>query len=526
MGDTPTPHTTLSPSSSSPPTSLSGSDSDDDEDTGKGPIDVDSILGVINKLYANRKSILALKKGSSLLPLPLPSPSPPPPFPLPVILPSPLLPPPPPPTHHPSSLNEMDQLAESILQKEKEDIAYFKEEHRKVYDSINRIGNTDISLHDRIIGKKGMPIYIKAIAITKLKNAGPENGSLEYTSAARWIENLLKIPFGQYKENSINIENPDLMQYCKDKFSAFDAEIYGMADVKEEIIAYLVDFITSPRNRKPVLGLYGGPGVGKTKILKMFSSILGLPLETLKFGGKKNPEQFEGQDPVYVSSSYGDITAILIKTQCMNPIIILEEIDKISQHHANEIYGVLAHLLDPEQNDEFKDKYFPEISMDISRAVFGVTYNDRSLVSPIVLDRIKEITIHDKTLDEKVEIVKMYLLPHLLSKYGLKKQDIYFDSDDTIRYIINNKTETQGGLRKLSDNIYEIVRKINTLLKLYSDGKVQENILNLSFYVKEIVERGPSASTGSGIVITKHIVEILLKGRGSISWENFHSMYS
>jgi len=438
---------------------------------------------------------------------------------------------------------------------------YFQEEYTSVYTEINRYQDTSVSLHDRIIQKKGMPVYAKAIAIMKLKHAGPES-TIEYSNAIKWIESLLKVPFGQYTKTHLeaNVEaeggieaetdskSISLMEHCKEKFDLFDTEVYGMNQIKEEIISYLVDFITSPSNRKPILGLCGNPGVGKTKILKMFSSIIGLPAETLKFGGKKNPEQFEGQDSVYVSSSYGDITAILIKTQCMNPIIILEEIDKISQQHSAEIYGVLTHLLDPEQNNEFKDKYFSEISMDLSKVIFAVTYNDKSMVSPIVLDRIKEIVIKDKTVDEKVNIVRDYLLPTILSKYSISKDQILFDSDDTIRYIIRSKTPSQGGVRKLSDNIYEIVRKINTLLKLYNNGggsstttaKSQGNILNLSFYIPEIVERvsatAPDSATTTPttqphhtnhpfpIVITRGIVDILLAKEESL--EIYHSMYT
>ena len=417
----------------------------------------------------------------------------------------------------------LDLLNQILEQKIQEKNDYFQKEHKLVYETINTIQNTDISLHDRIIGKEGMSVYVKALAIMKLKNAGPDN-SLERANTIRWLENLLKIPFGNYIAFNYDLSK-GVMQFCKDKFEWFDKEIYGMRHVKEELISYLVDFIYSPTNRKPILGLCGTPGVGKTKILKMMSTVLGLPSETLRLGGKKNPEQFEGQDPVFVSSMYGDIIAILIKTQCMNPIIILEEIDKVG---SDDIYGVLTHLLDPEQNNEYRDKYFPEIKFDLSHTVFAITYNNRDLINPILLDRIKEIEVPAKTLDEKVHIVQKYLLPNILKKYNLSGNALRFDSEDTIRYIIHNKTQSQGGLRKLFDNIYEIVRKTNTLLQLYKDSGSQENILELSYYSKHIVEIAQKRNTAQGehlsVVIDKPMVDALLSNSSPLK-EDFFSMY-
>lgn len=418
------------------------------------------------------------------------------------------------------------ELVNQILQKSlQEKGTYFQEEHTRVYNRIKLIQDTDVSLHDRIIGKKDMPIYVKAVAIMKLKHAGPEN-SLERANTIKWLENLLKIPFGKYIEFKYDdVSSRDLMQFCKEKFEWFDKEIYGMQHVKEELIGYLVDFITSPTNRKPILGLCGSPGVGKTKILKMMSTVLGLPSETLRFGGKKNPEQFEGQDPVFVSSMYGDIVAVLMKTQCMNPIIILEEIDKVA---SDDIYGVLTHLLDPEQNGDYKDKYFPEVKIDLSRVVFAITYNDRSVINPIVLDRIKEIVVPPKTVEEKIHIVEEYLLPNILKKYNLPEGAIRFDSSDTVRYIINSKTPVQHGLRKLFDNVYDIVRKINTLLELYKDCKIQENILGLSYYIKEIVKVAQKKNTPQhehlSVVVDKTIVDTLLDS-SIVKEEPFFSMY-
>lgn len=422
----------------------------------------------------------------------------------------------------PSIDSKLVELVNQILQKTlQEKGTYYQEEHARVYDKIKSIQDTDVSLHDRIIGKKEMPVYVKAVAIMKLKNAGPEN-SLERANTIKWIENLLKIPFGKYVDFKYQ-SSKGLMEFCKEKFEWFDKEIYGMQHVKEELIGYLVDFITSPTNRKPILGLCGSPGVGKTKILKMMSSVLGLPSETLRLGGKKNPEQFEGQDPVFVSSMYGDVIAILIKTQCMNPIIILEEIDKVA---SDDIYGLLTHLLDPEQNGEYKDKYFPEVKFDLSRVVFAITYNDRNVISPIVLDRIKEIVVPPKTIDEKIHIVQSYLLPSILKKYHLPETAIQFDSEDTIRYIINTKTVKQHGLRKLFENIYDIVRKTNTLLELYKDCATQENILGLSYYIKEIVEMAHKRNTPehehSGVIIDKAMVDVFL----SSTEEPVFSMYT
>ena len=123
----------------------------------------------------------------------------------------------------PKLMELLNQILEKKLQETNE---YYQEEHHRVYSEVNSIQNSDISLHDRIIRKRGMPVYVKAVAIMKLKNAGPEN-SLEYANTIKWLENLLKIPFGKYVEFKYDTSK-GIMHFCKEKIEWFDKEIYGM----------------------------------------------------------------------------------------------------------------------------------------------------------------------------------------------------------------------------------------------------------------------------------------------------------
>ena len=183
------------------------------------------------------------------------------------------------------------------------------------------------------------------------------------------------------------------------------------------------------------------------------------PFSMIQMGGDSNGSSLHGHNYTYVGSTWGSIVQILIDKKCMNPIIFIDEIDKISKtEHGKEIIGILTHLLDPAQNDCFQDKYFSGIDLDLSKALFILSYNDVEAIDKILLDRVHRIKFKNLTLEEKLVICNTHILPEVYGKMGLK--DMIKISNDVLKFIIDEYT-SEPGVRKLKEILFEIVGEIN-----------------------------------------------------------------
>ena len=183
------------------------------------------------------------------------------------------------------------------------------------------------------------------------------------------------------------------------------------------------------------------------------------PFSMIQMGGDSNGSTLHGHNYTYVGSTWGSIVQILIDKKCMNPIIFIDEVDKISKtEHGKEIVGILTHLLDPAQNDCFQDKYFTGIDIDLSKALFILSYNDAEAIDKILLDRVHRIKFSNLTLDDKLIISKSHILPEVYKKMGLENMLSF--SDDVLKFIIDEYT-SESGVRKLKEILFEIVGEVN-----------------------------------------------------------------
>jgi endopeptidase La len=247
-----------------------------------------------------------------------------------------------------------------------------------------------------------------------------------------------------------------------------------------------------------VFGFQGPPGVGKTTIAKKGVAKCFLdedgnprPFGFLPLGGSSNGATLEGHSYTYLGSTWGRIVDILMETKCMNPIIYIDEVDKVSMtEHGREIIGILTHLTDFSQNNEFYDRYFSGIKIDLSKVLFIFSYNDSNALDRILRDRITEINVKPLSLNEKIHIVRNYALPEILDTVGYKKDDITL-SDEVVRYIIQNYTN-EAGVRKLREKLFEIVREIN--LKRIVDGIIQLPFVVSQDYVSELFSDKPKVN--------------------------------
>jgi len=270
--------------------------------------------------------------------------------------------------------------------------------------------------------------------------------------------------------NNINNNTININKYLENVSNILDDSIYGHDNAKNQIQRIIGQWING-ENSGYCFGFEGPPGTGKTSIAKKGISKCLLddnnasrPFAFIALGGSSNGSLIDGHNYTYVGSTWGKIVDILMETKCMNPIIFIDELDKVSKtEQGKEIIGILTHLTDSTQNSSFQDKYFNNIDIDLSKVLFIFSYNDFSLIDKILLDRIHRVKFDNLTLDEKLVIVKKFLLPEISKKFGLNNL-IYLEDED-IKYIIVKYT-LEPGVRKLKELIFEIVSYLNlNLLK-------------------------------------------------------------
>ena len=273
------------------------------------------------------------------------------------------------------------------------------------------------------------------------------------------------------KEEKINDFIKQSYQYLKDS-------IYGQEETKIKILEILARWISKPESSGSVLALEGPPGVGKTTILKNgLAKALQRPIAFIPLGGATDSSFLLGHNYTYEGAICGKIASIIMETKCMNPIIFFDELDKVSEtKHGEEIIGVLTHLTDPTQNNEFYDKYFSTIPLDLSKCVIVFSYNDPYKINPILKDRLTVIKVPGFTIDDKINIAKDYLLKDILDNMGLEKDSIII-TDELLKYVIKTFTDEEG-VRQLKRCLDKMIMKIN--LMRYSDIKLIYRIENIT----------------------------------------------
>jgi ATP-dependent Lon protease len=259
---------------------------------------------------------------------------------------------------------------------------------------------------------------------------------------------------------------------------ALDESIYSHQHAKNQILKIIGQWMNGEQSGY-CFGFEGSPGIGKTSLAKKgLANCLKdenggpRPFSFIALGGSSNGSSLEGHGYTYVNSSWGKIVDILMEAKCMNPIIYVDELDKVSKTETGkEIIGIFTHLIDSTQNDSFQDKYFSGINIDLSKALFIFSYNDPDQIDRILLDRIHRIRFDNLTLEDKMVIVQQYILPEINKKMGF--ENIVELSEEIIEYIIESYT-VEPGVRKLKELLFDLYGEINLdILKCDANTKLE-----------------------------------------------------
>ena len=281
-----------------------------------------------------------------------------------------------------------------------------------------------------------------------------------------YLDVLLSLPWGKKAKTQLEI---------KEAARILNRDHYGLHKVKERILEYLAVLKRSNKVRGPILCLVGPPGVGKTSLIKSIADSIGRPYAKFALGGVRDESEIRGHRKTYIGSMPGKILTILKKVKCDNPVILLDEIDKLGKDFRGDPASALLEVLDPEQNSKFSDHYL-ELEYDLSNVMFIATAN--SLDIPRALrDRLEIINVSGYIENEKFQILKNYILPKQLKFHELKESEISID-DESLYEIIRYYTK-ESGVRELERKIASIARK--SLTKI-----LDENIETVSITTENI----------------------------------------
>ena len=339
-----------------------------------------------------------------------------------------------------------------------------------------------------------------------------------------YLDWVLEIPFGSLAKKSLEISNVET-QLNKDH--------YSLEKPKDRIVEYfavkeLLELrgVSLKKGAGAILCFSGPPGVGKTSLANSIATALKRPLIRIALGGLEDVNELRGHRRTYVGAMPGRITQGLIDAKKMNPVIVLDEIDKVSRSQRGDPTAALLEILDPEQNSEFRD-YYLNFDLDLSNVIFIATANDVGRIPAPLRDRMEFITLSSYTPQEKFEIAKRYLIPQELKKHALKKSELSI-SKPALKELIHSYTR-EAGVRNLRRRVAEMCRKVALeLLKEKSRTKVSISLKNLKeFFDKSVFEiektdKVPVVGVVNGLAWTAvggdvlKIESIRIKGKGNM----------
>ncbi len=297
---------------------------------------------------------------------------------------------------------------------------------------------------------------------------------LEYESTAAYINRVVALPWDNRSKDIIDITQAKLI---------LDKNHYGLPAIKDRIIEYLATIMLNMKNgttdhilRAPILCLVGLAGTGKTTLASSVAQALGRNFERIPFGGMGDARALRGQSRAFPDAEPGHVIKKLIHSQTKNSVLLLDELDRVSQEARGDIMGVLIELLDPEQNKAFTDHYI-DFPFDLSEVIFISTANNIANISTAVLDRLEIIQMPSYTDAEKIVIAKDYLFPKTRSQVGLLENQLTID--ETIWPLVIRPLGFDSGIRSLNRTIEGICRKVARLIieeKTQSVRITNENI--------------------------------------------------
>ena len=350
---------------------------------------------------------------------------------------------------------------------------YLNEQLKAIQKELGEIedGKDETSSLNKSILKSKMPKEVekKCLAeLKKLKNMSPM--SAEATVIRNYLDWMIDLPW--FKKSEVDID-------LKKALAVLDADHFGLEKVKERIIEFLAVQKRMEKIKGPILCLVGPPGVGKTSLGKSIAKATNREFVRVSVGGMRDEAEIRGHRRTYIGSLPGKIIQMMKKAGTKNPLILLDEIDKIGNDYRGDPSSALLEALDPEQNSTFNDHYL-EVDYDLSDVMFVTTANTLNILPPL-LDRMEVIRLAGYTEDEKINIANRYLLPKQIKDNGVKEKEMTI-SKDIVKEIIRSYTK-ESGVRNLEREISKVARKVVKKVVSGEEKEVKIDLKNLHDYL-------------------------------------------
>ena len=348
---------------------------------------------------------------------------------------------------------ELLKIKQDINQKVKSEIDqqqreyYLNNQLRTIQEELGMDEMEDFEKFRAKAETKKWPDEVKEIfekEMAKLERSNPN--SPEYSTQYNYIQFMLDLPWNEFSEDNLDLKHAQKI---------LDKDHFGLETVKERIIEYLAVLKLKGNMKSPILCLWGPPGVGKTSLGKSIAKALGRKYIRIALGGLHDESEIRGHRKTYIGALPGRILNGINRAGTSNPVIVLDEIDKLSSDFKGDPSSALLEALDPEQNTTFHDNYL-DIDYDLSNVLFITTANTTSTIQPALKDRMEMIQVSGYLAEEKAAIAKDYLIPRQLEEHGLEKKDLKFSSA-AISAIVDQYTR-ESGVRGLEKQIAKVAR--------------------------------------------------------------------
>ena len=419
---------------------------------------------------------------------------------------------------------ELQKIKQEINQKVKSEIDQQQREYylnNQLKTIQEELGMDDVEEFTQLRARaeeKLWPASVQEIfdkEMAKLERYNPS--SPDYSIQYNYIQFMLDLPWGEISNDNLDLKNAQ---------KVLDEDHYGLEKVKDRIIEYLAVLKLKGDMKSPILCLYGPPGVGKTSLGKSIARALGRKYVRIALGGVHDESEIRGHRKTYVGALPGRILNGINRAGTSNPVIVLDEVDKLTKDMKGDPSSALLEALDPEQNTAFHDNYL-DIDYDLSNVMFITTANSIDTIQPALKDRMEMINVSGYLAEEKYEIAKNYLVPKQLEEHGLDKSQLKFDKS-TIVKIIDEYTH-ESGVRGLEKQIAKVARVTAKKIALEQDYPVTVKKEHLKEYLgiptnSHDLQKGNEAPGGvTGLAWTAMGGEILFiessvsKGKGNLS---------
>ena len=344
----------------------------------------------------------------------------------------------------------------------------------------------DVDYKKQLILNNNIPNNVKTLTLEKIEEMKTMNN--EYYKQLTFVKHILLYPWQsdniEHFYQSLHIDQSKACSYLTNVETKLKELSYGHLEAKKSLLEIIGKWISNPSSQGTSLGLVGPPGVGKTLLAKSVSSALNIPFAEITLGGQNDGEILHGHGYTYSGSQPGLIIKKMVEMGSSRCILYFDELDKACSKHGsiNEITSILIHLTDHNMNKTFQDRFFQGVDFPLDKVIMIFSYNDSSLVDPILLDRLKQIEICPYTINDKIKIVKNFIINEVAKTIGLEKET-WIDMDDELIEFIIDKYTSEAGVRSIKRKIEKIFLTLN-LDKIYKRNYFTSPLISIT---KEMV---------------------------------------